>query len=76
MTWIGSAVALTIAVQLLYGSPPANATPPSTAATTSGPTSSSNGRTAPSPAAPDCNDVLDGGEKGSLSKTVVGGTSR
>jgi len=73
LAWIGSAVALTIAVQLLHGAPPAKAAPPSTTATTAGPTSTSNGRTAPSPAAPDCNDVLAGGEKGSLSKTLVGG---
>jgi hypothetical protein len=72
LTWIGSVVALTIAVQFLHGSPPAKAVPPSTTATTSSPTSST-ARTAPSPASPDCKDVLDGDEPGVFGKAVVGG---
>jgi hypothetical protein len=70
---IGSAVALTIAVQLLLGAPPATATSPSTTATTAGPTPISTGPTAPSPAVPDCNDVLAGAQQGSLEKTHAGG---
>lgn len=73
LTRIGSAVALTIAVQLLHGAPPAVATSPSTTATTTGPTRTSTGPMAPSPAVPDCNDVLAGAETGSLEKTRVGG---
>jgi hypothetical protein len=72
---IGSAVALTIAVGLLHGAPPAAATSPSTTttgttATTAGPTSTS---TLPSPVVPDCHDVLAGDQQGSLGKARVGG---
>jgi hypothetical protein len=75
---IGSTIAVTIAVGLLPGPPPAKATSPSTTttsttATTVALTSTSTGPTAPSPAVPDCNDVLAGGEQGSLNKTRVGG---
>jgi hypothetical protein len=70
---IGSAVALTIAVQLLHGAPPATATAPSTTATKAGLTPTSTGPTAPSPAVPDCNDVLAGDQQGALEKTHAGG---
>jgi hypothetical protein len=76
LAWIGSAVALTIAVQLLHGAPSAAATSPSTTATTAGPTPTSTGQPAPSQAVPDCNEVLAGAQQGSLAKTRVGGTSR
>jgi hypothetical protein len=73
---IGSVVASTIAVQLLLGVPTATATAPSTTTTTTtaGPTPTSTGRTAPSPAVPDCNAVLAlPSMEGSLGKTLVGG---
>lgn len=73
---IGSAAALTIAVQLLLGAPPATATPPSTTARTAGPTAASNGQPAPSQTVPDCNEVLAGGGQGALSKALVGGDER
>jgi hypothetical protein len=74
---MGSAVALTIAVQLLHGASPATATASSTTATTAGPTPTSTGRTAPSPAVPDCNDVLAlPSMEGSLGKTLVGGDAQ
>jgi hypothetical protein len=80
---IGSVVALTIAVGLLCGAPSATATSSSTTttsttttsttATTVGPTSTS---TVPSPAVPDCNDVLAGDQQGSLGKARVGGDAQ
>jgi hypothetical protein len=78
---IGSAVALTIAVGLLHGAPPATATPAgttttSTTTTPAGPTSTSIGRAVPSPAAPDCHDVLAGDQQGSLGKARAGGNEQ
>jgi hypothetical protein len=75
---IGSAVALAIAVGLLHGAPPAAATSPSTTTTSTtatnvGPTSTS---TVPSPAVPDCQDVLAGDQQGSLGKTRAGGNGQ
>jgi hypothetical protein len=80
---IGSVVAFTIAVQLLFGVPTATATASSTTTaattttTTAGPTPTSTGRTAPSPAVPDCNAVLAlPSMEGSLGKTLVGGDAQ
>ena len=74
--WIWFAAALTIAVQLLSGPPPAKA---ATTTTTTSTTTTSTTTTTVAPTsttrapAPDCDDVLAGGEQGSLTKTRVGG---
>jgi hypothetical protein len=67
LAWTWFAAVLVIAVQLLAGTIPAKAAAPTTTGTTVGPTSTTGA------AALDCDEVLAGGEQGSLTKSRVGG---